>query len=130
MSLLVVDATGENAAGRRLVDRIGAGQMIPVRREEMGLQHAVHADQPLDSLVGPFGVLERVHERGDRGVRGLRDVGARAELRQTLPEGVALLGQVPHVPTHQELGRELGREGDPAAERAHGALDDVAVVAE
>jgi hypothetical protein len=130
VALLVVDAARQNAAGRRLVDRIGVGEMISVRREQMGLQHAVDADQPLDGLIGTLGVLERVHERGDRGVRGLGDLGSRAELGQPLSERVAMLGEIPHVAPHQELRGELGRQRDPAAERPHGALDHVPVVAE
>jgi len=129
VALLVVDTAGENAAGRRLVDRIGAREMIAIGREQVGLHDAVDAHEALDGLIGPVRVLDRVHERGDRGVRRLRHLRARAKLGKPLAEGVAVLGQVPHVPAHQELGRELGSERDPAAEGAHGALDDVAVIA-
>ena len=45
-------------------------------------------------------------------------------------EQVGVLGAVPDVTAKQELGRELGCEGDPPAQRSHGALDDVAVVTE
>ena len=51
-----------------------------------------------------------------------------AQLGETLAERIALLGEVPDVPTHEELRGELGRERDPSAERPQRALDDEAVV--
>src|SRR3972149_11690364 len=64
------------------------------------------------------------------GARGLGDRGRRAQLGQAPAERVAVPGEVPDVAAEHELGRELGRERDPAAERAQRPLDDVAVGAQ
>ena len=102
--------------------------MLAVGRPEMRLENGVDADQPLHGLVGRLRLLDRVHERGDRGVGRLGLLGVGAELGQPPAERVAVLSQIPDVTPHQELRGQLGGERDPAAEGAHRALHDVAVV--
>jgi hypothetical protein len=128
--LFVGDAARQDPARGRLVDRIGARQVASVGRQQVWLEDRVHANQTLHGLIPLFGLFEAVHEPDDLGIGGLGDLCVGAELGQAAAERVAVLGQVPHVAPHDELRGDLGRQRDPAADGAHGALDHVAVVPE
>ena len=109
--------------------RVDPAEVVLVAGDQVGLEHAVHAHQSLDALIGPLRLLDGVHERDEGGIRRLRHLRLRAQLGQPLAEDIGVLGIVPDVPAEQELRRQLGRERDPAAEDAHHPLDGVAVVA-
>ena len=127
---LVIDDPSEDPSGRRLVHLVGEVEVALVGAEQVRLQHPVHADQPLHRLAWCLRLLHDVHERHEGGIRGLRDLGLRAQLGQPLAECVGVLGVVPHVTAHEELRGQLGREGEPAAEDPHHALGGVAIVAD
>ena len=128
--LLVADAAHQDSSGRRLVDRVGAGQMVAIRRQEMRVQDRVDADQPLHGLIWSLRFLQTVHEGSHRGVGGFGKVRVGTKLGKTATERVTVLSQVPNVATHEEFCGELGRECDPPAEGSHRAFDHVPVVAQ
>jgi hypothetical protein len=128
--LLIVDAVSQDASSRGLVNRIGAGQVVAIRRQEVRLQNRVDADQPLHRLILPLGLLERVHECHDLGIGGFGHLRVGSKLGQALAERVAVLGQVPDVTSEKELCGELGRQRDPTPEGPHRALDHVPVIAQ
>ena len=130
VAALLLDEPDQDPLGGRLVHAVDPAEVVLVAGDQVGLQHAVHAHQSLDALIGPLRLLDGVHERDEGGIRRLRHLRLRAQLGQPLAEDIGVLGIVPDVPAEQELRGQLGRERDPAAEDAHHPLDRVAVVAD
>ena len=128
VSLLVGDAPRQDPAGRRLVNRIGARQVVAIGREQVWLEHRIHADQALHGLIRSFGLLQMVHEPDDIRIGGLGDLSVCPQLGKTPAERVAVLGEIPDVAAHDELRGDLGSQGDPAPDGPHRALDHVPVV--
>src|SRR5712692_8074932 len=127
---LVLDAADEDAPRGRLVDGIGLIEVSLVGRQQVGLEHSVDADNSLHGLLRPLGTFEGVHEGHEGRIRRLGHLGRGAQLGQPPAPGVAVLGIVPDMAAHEELGRELRCQRDPAAQGAHHALGGIAVMAD
>ena len=130
VAALVLDAPEEDPPRRRLVDGVRALEVVEIDRQHVRLEDPVDADQALDRLLRLLGLLEGVHEGDEPFVGRLGRLGLGPQLGETSAEGVGVLGEVPHVAAQQELGGQLGREGDPAAEGAHAPLGRIAIVAQ
>jgi hypothetical protein len=128
MPTLVLGAAREDPARGGLVHGVGGAKVPLVVGEEMGLEHAIDAHQPLDGPLRRLRRLERVHEGDEPLVGGLRLLGMGAQLGQAAPQGVGVLGIVPDVAPHEELGGDLRGEGEPAAHDPHHPLGGVAVM--
>jgi hypothetical protein len=125
---LLLDAALEDPSSGGLVDRVRPREVVLVGREQARLEHAVDTDEPLSGLVERLRARQLRHEADEGLARRLRALSRGAQLGQPLAPEVRVLGAVPHVASEHKLGRELGRERDPAAHRPHHALLDEAVV--
>jgi len=72
MATLLGDAALEDAPGRRLVKGVGRGQMPLVGGDQVGLEHAVDADDALGRLPAAFTRIQQIHEPHEPLVGGLR----------------------------------------------------------
>jgi hypothetical protein len=128
VAVLVLGAALEDPPRGGLVDEVGAAQVLPVQGQQVRLEDAVHAGQPLHGLPWVVRTLQRVHHPRQRRAGRRRGLRPLAQLEQAPAEQVRVLGVVPDVAPEQELGRDLRGQGDPTAQDAHEALDRVAVV--
>src|SRR5262252_4560710 len=91
----VFGTASQDASGGWLVDLVGASHVILIRREQMRLEHAVHAHEALHCLPRLLGFLDRLEAPDECGVGWLRDLSLSPQLGQAAPKRVRVLSVVP-----------------------------------
>jgi hypothetical protein len=71
VAALLLDQPDQDPLGRRLVHAVDPSEVVLVAGDQVGLEHAVHAHQSLDALIGPLRLFDGVHERDEGGIRRL-----------------------------------------------------------
>jgi hypothetical protein len=97
--------------------------------EQVRLEHPVHADHPFQRFPPSLAGVQPIQEAHDPRVGRLGLLRGSPQLGQATTPEVGMLRAVPHVTTEQQLHRQLRGQRDPAGERPHHPLLDVAVVA-
>src|SRR5438309_227750 len=127
---LLLETARQDAAGGGLVHGVRAAEVTRVDGHQVRLEHGVDADDALERLPRTPRVLEHLHEGDHCVVRGRRLLRGCPQLGQPPAPEIGVLRAVPDVAAEQQLGGQLGRQRDPAAEHAHHALLGVPVVAD